>query len=93
MQIKLNPEKVDLMLSNGSFDILFKSENQIEAIKPYDFGKIHMRLKREKTRYSLKENYYWVANIHYELGVRPNRYFESQKVQDFVKNFVQPYSA
>ncbi len=92
MQVKLDPDKVNMMLNNGSFDILFKSENQIEAIKSYDYGKIHMRLKREKSRYMLKDKYWWIVNIQYELGVRPKRYFKSEKVQEFVKNFVQPYS-
>lgn len=92
MQIKLAPENVEQMLNSGQFKISQRSENQIEATKPFDYGKIHMRLKREKSNYLLQERYHWLANIHFERGLRPQRFFDSKKVHEFAEKYVTPYA-
>jgi hypothetical protein len=92
MQIKLAPENVEPMLNSGQFKISQRSENQIEATKPFDYGKIHMRLKREKSNYLLQERYHWLANIHFERGLRPQRFFDSKKVYEFAEKYVIPYA-
>lgn len=92
MQIKLPPENVDLMLNEGGFEISCRSENQIEATKSYDYGKVHMILKREKSRYLLQERFHWLANFHFERGLRPQRFFDSKNVIDFAEKYVTPYA-
>jgi hypothetical protein len=92
MQIRLAPENLESMLSSGQFDISQRSENQIEATKPVGYGKINMRLKRERSQYLLQEHYHWLANIHFERGLRPQRFFDSKKVHEFAEKFVIPYA-
>jgi hypothetical protein len=92
MQIKLNPENVDLMLTEGSFDILYRSENQVEAAKPINYGRIHMVLRRLNAPYRLNDNYYWIANFHFEKGLRPQRFFNSHEVQEFAEKYLLSYT-
>ena len=92
MQVKLSPENVELMLQSGEFEVTQRSENQIEAKKPFHYGRIHMRLKREKSRYTLQDRYHWVANIHFERGLRPQRFFDTKKVHEFAEKYVIPYA-
>lgn len=92
MQIKLAPENVESMLKSGEFEISQRSENQIEATKSIDYGRIHMRLKRERSQYLLQEHYHWLANIHFERGLRPQRFFDSKKVHEFAEKYVIPYA-
>ena len=91
MQVRLSPEKVKPMLQNGEFEISQKSENQIEAFKAFDHGKIHLRMKREKSRYRLQENYRWVAAFHLEKGLRPKRFFDTSKIHEFAEKYIIPY--
>jgi hypothetical protein len=92
MQLRLSPENVEPMLQQGKFEISQKSENQIEAFKPFDYGKIHLRMKRKKAGYLLKDSYHWVAAFHLEIGLRPKRFFDSPKVHEFAKKYVIPYT-
>lgn len=92
MQLRLSPENVEPMLQKGEFEISQKSENQIEAFKPFDYGRIHMRLKREKAGYFLRDNYHWVAAFHLEIGLRPKRFFDSAKVHEFAEKYIIPYA-
>ena len=92
VQFKLPPENVEKMLDNGKFEVYQRSENQIAATKPLDFGKIKLRLKREQSRYSIEMHHHWLVNVHYEYGVRPQRDFDSKKVKEFSNNFVKPYA-
>jgi len=92
VQVKLKPENLEPMLQSGKFEISQRSENQIEAFKPHDYGKIHMRLKREKSRYSIQERYHWIANFHFERGLRPQRFFDSKKVHTFAEKYVIPFA-
>lgn len=89
--MKLPIEAIDPMLGAGHFKVSARSENMIVAVKSFDGGKIHMRLKRENSKYSLQDHYYWVANFHYEYGIRPARIFESDTVRNFAKKYVTPY--
>jgi len=57
-----------------------------------DEGRIHIRLKRNAVRYPLKERYYWLADIHFEKGLRPIHLFESREVREFVKKYVKPFT-
>ena len=91
MQVKLKPENLEPMLQSGNFEISQRFENQIEAFKSFDYGRIHLRMKREKSRYLLKEKYHWVVNFHFEIGLRPQRFFDSQKVHEFAKKYIRPY--
>jgi len=59
--MKLPIEAIDPMLGAGHFKVSARSENMIVAVKSFDDGKIHMRLKRENSKYSLQDHYYWVA--------------------------------
>ena len=79
------------MLQNGEFEISQKSENLIEAFKSFDHGKIHLRMKRKKSRYLLQENYSWVAAFHLEIGVRPKRFFDTPKIHEFAEKYIIPY--
>lgn len=88
MQVKLSPENVEPMLQQGKFKVSYRSENQIVAFKPSNYGKIHMRLRRVKSRYSLEDRFWWVGNFHFEKGLSPQCFFDSQEVQEFAKNYV-----
>lgn len=92
MQIRLTPENVESMLKGGEFEISQRSENQIEATKPLNYGRIHMRLKREKSRYTLEDRDHWLVNIHLERGLRPQRFFDSKQVHEFAEKYVLPHS-
>lgn len=92
MQTKISPENVEKMLQKGKFEVSYRTANQIEAKKPFGYGRIHMRLKREKSRYSMQERYYWLASFHFEKGLRPERFFDSENVSDFAENYVLPYA-
>ena len=91
LQIKLSTEAVEPILEKGDFQVSARSENMIEAFKTIDSGKIHMRLKRENSKYSLKDRFYWVANFHYEHGIRPARIFESDIIRDFAEKYIIPH--
>ncbi len=91
LQIRLSTESIESMLGDGYFEISARSENMIEAFKDFDNGKIHLRMKRENSKHSLEEHFYWVVNFHYEHGIRPTKIFESDIVQDFAKKYVTPY--
>jgi hypothetical protein len=92
VQVKLSPKNVEPMIKSGKFEITQRSENQIEAEKSFDYGRIHMILKREKSRYTLTDRYHWVANVHFEKGLRPQRFFDSKKVHEFAEKYVIPYA-
>jgi hypothetical protein len=92
MQLKLLPENVEPLLKKGKFKVTQKSENQIEAFKPFDHGRIHLRMKRVKTPYLLEDNYWWAATFHLEIGLRPKRFFDSPKVHEFAEKYIVPYS-
>lgn len=92
MQIKLASESVEKMLKRGEFEISYRSENRIEATKPLDYGRIYVRLKREASRYLIQERYHWLANIHWERGLRPQRFFDSKKVHEFAEKYIMPYA-
>ena len=92
MQIKLPPENIDNMLNNARCEINYRSENLIVAKKSFDHGKISIRLMRYSPNYLLNERYYWLANIHFEFGTRPQRLFNSDQVIEFVQKFVKPYT-
>ena len=92
IQFKLQPEKVTEMLDKGKFKISQRSENQIGATKPLDYGRINVRLKREESKYTIKMHHHWLANIHYEHGLRPQRDFDSKKVQQFAERYLKPYA-
>jgi hypothetical protein len=92
MQIKMASENVEPMLKSGEFEISYRSESQIVATKPIDYGRIHMRLKLQSPRYSLQERHYWLANIHFERGLRPQRIFDSNKIKEFVDQYIRPYT-
>ena len=79
------------MLENARCEVVAESEKQIVAVKRMNDGRIHIRLKRNAVRYSLKERYYWLANIHFEKGLRPTHLFESREVREFVKKYVKPF--
>ena len=91
MQIRVTIEGVDPMLGAGHFEVSARSENMIEAFKDFDNGKIQMRLKRENSKHSLKDRFHWIANFHYEHGIRPARIFEFDTVRDFAKKYITPY--
>ena len=91
MQKRLSAESIESMLGDGHFEISARSEEMIEAFKDFDNGKIHLRIKRENSKYSLEDRFFWVANFHYEHGIRPSRIFESYTVQDFAEKYVAPY--
>lgn len=92
MQVKLSPKNVEPMLKSGDYEIAFQSENQIVVTKPFNYGRIHIRLKREKSRYSLQERYYWLANISFQKSLRPKRFFDSKDVHEFAEKYVIPYA-
>jgi hypothetical protein len=91
MQIKLPPKNIEMMLKNSECEISYRSKNLLVAKKTFDYGMIHIRLKRQKVNYVLKERYYWLANIHFEKGTRPQRLFESNQVIEFIEKYVEPY--
>jgi len=91
MQIKLPPKNIEKMLNNVKCEISHWSKNLIVTKKTFDYGRIHIRLKRQRLNYVLKERYYWLANIHFERGTRPQRLFDSNKVIEFIENNVEPY--
>ena len=91
MQKRLSAESIESMLGDGHFEISARSEEMIEAFKDFDNGKIHMRLKRENSKHSLKDRFHWIANFHYEHGIRPARIFEFDTVRDFAKKYITPY--
>lgn len=92
MQFKLSSENVQKMLDNGKFEISQQSKGQIVVTKNLDYGRIQMRLKREESRYTIKTHHHWLANIHYEQGLRPQRDFDSKEVQKFAEEYVKPYA-
>ena len=91
MQIKLPPKNIEKMLKNSKCEISHRSKNLIVAKKTFDYGRIHIRLKRQRVNYVLKERYYWLANIYFERGTRPQRLFDSNKIIEFIENYVEPY--
>ena len=92
MQIKLPPKNIEKMLKNAKCEISYRSKNLIVTKKTFDYGRIYIRLKRQTVNYVLKERYYWLANIHFERGTRPQRFFDSNKVIEFVQKYVKPYT-
>ena len=91
LQMRLPIEAIDSMLNAGDFKVSWHSENMMEAFKAFNNGKIHMKLKRENSKYSLKDRFYWVANFHYEHGIRPARTFESDLIRDFAEKYIIPH--
>jgi hypothetical protein len=90
MQIRVPHESIKVMLNNAGCEIVHASEKLIVAVKPMNAGRIHIRLKRHAVQYSLSERYYWLADIHFEKGLRPTRLFESREVRVFVERYVKP---
>jgi len=88
LQMRLPIEAVEPMLEKGDYNVSARSENMIEAFKDFDDGKIHMKLKLENSKYSLEDHFYWVANFHYQYGIRPARIFESDIVRDFAEKYL-----
>ena len=80
------------MLENAGCQVVAESEEQIVAVKRMTEGRIHIRLKRNAVRNSLKERYYWLADINFEKGLRPTHQFESKEVREFVKKYVKPFT-
>ncbi len=91
MQIRIPAESIKAMLDKAGCEISQESQEQIVAVKPTNNGRIHIRLKRYAARYSLKERHYWLADIHFEKGLR-TRLFESKEVREFVKKHVKPFT-
>ena len=92
LQFRLSEKNLEEMLKNGEFDIKQKSENLIDAKKDQNYGKIHLQMKRETSNYMLKECFYWVVNIHFEIGLRPKRFFDSPEVKNFAEKYIIPYA-
>lgn len=90
MQVRIPSGSVKALLSNAGCKILRESEKQIAAVKPINDGRVVIRVKRQSARYALEERYYWLADIHFERGIRPTPFFDSREVRDFIKLYVEP---
>ena len=90
MQVKVSSEAIESILENAECQISQRSEKQVVALKHMNYGNIRIRFKRKALPYLLEKRNYWLADIHFEKGLRPQRYFDSQEVKDFVKEYVKP---
>lgn len=88
----MTSENVEMMLKNSEYEIFQESKQQIVATKPFNYGRIHIRLKRKSPPYLLKERYYWLADIHFEKGLRPQKIFDSNEIRQFVDKHIRPYA-
>jgi len=93
MQVRIPQDSIRPILDNAECEISQESEKQIAAWKHWKNGRIQIRLRRYTARYTIKEHYYWLANIHFEKGLGSNRTFDSIEVRGFVERFVKPFIA
>ncbi len=94
MQIRIPPESIKTMLDNAGCEISHESEKQVMAVKRMNYGRIYIRIKRQAVPYAqtLEKRYYWLADIHFEKGLRPHRLLDSKEVRDFVERYVKPFT-
>ncbi len=88
MQAKIPSELVNPILERAGCEIIHKTERQIVAIKPIGYGTIHIRFKRHELAFG--DSCHWLADIHFERGLRPSRKFDSNEVKQFIEKYVKP---
>ncbi|MGD8545762.1 MAG: hypothetical protein PVH12_06255 [Candidatus Bathyarchaeota archaeon] len=93
MQVKVSLGEIESIIKNSECKISHRSENHVVAFKRMNNGAIHIRFKQKTKPYLLEERSYWLADIHFEKGLRPKCYFDSPEVKDFVKEYVRPFSS
>ncbi len=94
MQIRIRPESIKTILDDAGCEISHESEKQVVAVKRVNYGRIYIRIKRQAVPYALEpeERFYWLADIHFEKGLRPHRLFDSKEVRVFIERYVNPFT-
>ncbi len=89
MQFKVMPSQVEKIISESGSTAYARGEGYIFAVKPVNDGHLRIRIKQPNEPYNAQ--YYWLCCIHFEKGLRPLRFFDSEEVKQFAEKYVQPY--
>ena len=89
MRLKVVPNLIDEILENAGCEVTAKGERLISAVKPMNYGRLRIRLRRPNRPYEAA--YYWYCDVHFEHGLGPNRYFDSKEVRVFLDTYVKPF--
>jgi hypothetical protein len=90
MQFKIHPMHVKTIIEDSGSSVSSKSERYVFAGKPTNNGVLRIRMKQPRDPYNAQ--HYWLCTVHFERGLRPNRYFNSAEVKKFAEQYIQPYS-
>jgi len=83
------PSKAEKIVTESGSTLYTQGEGYVFAVKPVNDGQLRIRIKQPSDPYNAK--IYWLCNIHFEKGLPPNRYFDSDEVKQFAEKYVQPY--
>ena len=89
MQFKIHPMNVKTIIEDSGSSVSGKGEGYVFAVKPTNNGVLRIRIKQPRDPY--RAQHYWLCTVHFEGGLRPNRYFDSAEVKKFAEQYIQPY--
>jgi hypothetical protein len=89
MQFKVMPLKAEQIVLESWSTVYARGEGYIFAVKPVKDGQLRIQIKAPSEPYNAQ--YYWLCNIHFEKGLRPHQFFDSDEVKQFAEKYVQLY--
>jgi hypothetical protein len=89
MRLKVVPDQIDEMLKIAGCEVTVKGERLIAAIKPVNYGRLHIRLRRPNRPYEAA--YYWYCDVYFKYGLGFNRSFDSKEVRSFLETYITPF--
>lgn len=89
MQFKIPPKCVETIIEESESEVYARGEGYVYAVKPVNYGQLRIRIKQPSSPYSARQ--YWLCTIHFEKGLRPNRFFDSTEVNEFAEQYIKPY--
>jgi hypothetical protein len=89
MQFKILPKHVETIIEAMESKVYARGEGYIHAVKPVNYGQLRIRIKQPSSPYSAQ--LYWLCTIHFEKGLRPNRFFDCTEVNEFAEQYIRPY--
>jgi hypothetical protein len=80
---------VKTIIEDSRSSIYARGEKYVFAVKPINNGILRIRIKQPRDPY--RAQHYWFCTIHFERGLRPNKYFDAAEVKEFAEQYIQPY--
>jgi hypothetical protein len=89
MQFKVKPSKAETIITESGSTMYARGEGYIFAVKPVNGGLLRIRIRQPSEPYNAQ--HYWLCSVHFEKGLRPNRFYDSSEVIEFTEQYVRPY--